>query len=135
MDIRVVNTLNTVSNHYGVSIDDLKSRDRAAIICQARVHAFIILRDVFKFKYKDIGLVFNRNHSNVLQLINIHRSKFQNTTLKINPKKDTKVNHIKIQVNKPQRTKKKLVYSLLEERKRLINTLNCIDNLIELYKK
>jgi len=129
MDIRIINTLKTVSDHYGVSIYELKSRSRTDSVSKARIHAFIIFRDTFNFTYKEIGEIFNRTTSSIIQLVKTHRSEYEKNHLKINPKQNLAL---------PPEVKNKnnkniFVKELLEERERLINIISSIDYLIKIY--
>lgn len=58
--------LTVVSRHYGVSIEDMKSKKKTENISNARHTAIYIIRSLTTLSLKEIGAVFTRDHSTVL---------------------------------------------------------------------
>ena len=57
--------LTAVSKHYGVEVEDLKSTKRSENIAGARHVAIYLLKELTTLTLREIGGVFNRNHSTV----------------------------------------------------------------------
>lgn len=70
MSVTVEKILVTVSNKYGVSIDEMKSKKRTKEISAARHCATYILRKLTDLSLNDIARIFSQNHSSVLFAIN-----------------------------------------------------------------
>ncbi len=59
--------LNEISNVYGVSVDDIRSRKRSAQVSIARKVACYIIKETTTMSYKEIGLeIGGRDHSTVI---------------------------------------------------------------------
>lgn len=57
------------SKVFGVSIEDIRGRQRTPIICDARHTAWQLLR-TSKLTYKEIGDEYGANHSTVMSAMN-----------------------------------------------------------------
>lgn len=62
--------LNAVSRKYGVSAEDLKSKKKTENIANARHVAIYIIRKEADLSLKEIGRLFNRDHTTVMASIN-----------------------------------------------------------------
>ena len=62
--------LNLISKHYGVSIDDIKSRKKTENVANARHTCIYIMKNMTDLTLKEIGsYVGNRNHATILASI------------------------------------------------------------------
>ena len=61
--------LNTVSNYYGVSIEDIKGKCRKRKIVKPRQIIMFLLRTKARMVLSDIGEVMNRDHTTVIHSI------------------------------------------------------------------
>ena len=61
--------LKTVSNYYGVSIEDIKGRCRKRKIVKPRQVVMFLLRTKARMVLSDIGEVLNRDHTTVIHSI------------------------------------------------------------------
>ena len=68
-DILVEKILGVVSNYYGVSVENMKSKSKTASISNARQTAIYIIRQMTELTSTEIGKIFNRDHSTVLSSI------------------------------------------------------------------
>ena len=61
--------LNTVSNYYGISIEDIKGKCRKRRIVKPRQVIMFLLRTKARMVLSDIGEVMNRDHTTVIHSI------------------------------------------------------------------
>jgi len=61
--------LNTVTNYYGVSIEDIKGKCRKRRIVKPRQVIMFLLRTKARMVLSDIGEVMNRDHTTVIHSI------------------------------------------------------------------
>ena len=61
--------LNTVSNYYGVSIEDIKGKCRKRRIVKPRQIIVYLLRTKARMVLSDIGYVLNRDHTTMIHSI------------------------------------------------------------------
>jgi len=61
--------LNTVTNYYGVSIEDIKGKCRKRKIVKPRQVIMFLLRTKARMVLSDIGEVMNRDHTTVIHSI------------------------------------------------------------------
>ena len=61
--------LNTVSNYYGVSIEDIKGKCRKRRIVKPRQIIVYLLRTKARMVLSDIGDVLNRDHTTMIHSI------------------------------------------------------------------
>jgi chromosomal replication initiator protein len=61
--------LNTVSNYYGVTINELKGKCRKRKIVKPRQVIMFLLRTKARMVLSDIGEVMNRDHTTVIHSI------------------------------------------------------------------
>jgi chromosomal replication initiator protein len=66
VDILIERIINKVSSHYGVSVEDLKSKKKTAAISNARHVACYIIRSLTDKSFKEIGFIFSRDHTSVM---------------------------------------------------------------------
>ena len=69
-DAMVEKILMHVSKRYGISVDDIKSKKKTDSIANARHISIYIIRKLTDLSLKDIGKVFDRNHSTIISSIN-----------------------------------------------------------------
>ena len=69
-DVIVERALKIVGDHYGVTEEELKSSKRTGNIANARHAAIYVIKKLTELTLKDIGNIFNRNHSTVLSSLN-----------------------------------------------------------------
>ena len=69
-DAMVEKILMHVSKKYGISVDDIKSKKKTDSIANARHISIYIIRRLTDLSLKDIGKIFDRNHSTVISSIN-----------------------------------------------------------------
>lgn len=67
--VMVEKILSVVTKHYGISIEDIKSKKRTENISNARHTAIYIIRNITSLSLKEIGNVFGRDHATVLSSI------------------------------------------------------------------
>ena len=67
--VMVEKILSVVTRHYGISIEDIKSKKRTENISNARHTAIYIIRNITTLSLKEIGNVFGRDHATVLSSI------------------------------------------------------------------
>ncbi len=85
VSVVITNIFNSVSETYGVTVDDIKSANRSAGISQARNICMYIIKTVTGITLKEVGAYFGKDHSTVLHSIkkiedNIERDRdFKNT--------------------------------------------------------
>ena len=65
-DAMVERILLAVSKHYGISIEDMKSKKRTETIAGARHVAIYLIKKHTELTLTDIGGIFNRNHTTVM---------------------------------------------------------------------
>lgn len=63
--------LTAVSKHYGIEVDDIKSTKRSENIAGARHVAIYLLKNMTSLTLREIGGVFNRNHSTVKSSLDV----------------------------------------------------------------
>lgn len=68
-DAMVERILLAVSKHYGVSIEDMKSKKRTDTIAGARQVAIYLIRNHTELTLKEIGGIFGRDHATVIASI------------------------------------------------------------------
>ena len=61
--------LGTVSKHYGITVDDIKSKKKTENIANARHVSNYIIRSLTNLSLKEIGAIFGRDHSTALASI------------------------------------------------------------------
>ena len=64
--IMVEKILSVVSNHFGVSIEDIKSKKRTQNVSSARQTAIYIIRNLTSLSQDEIGKIFGRDHATVI---------------------------------------------------------------------
>lgn len=69
VSVVINNIFSTVSNTYGVSIDEIKSTNRSSNISQARNICMYVIKTVTGITLKEIGAFFGKDHSTVLHSI------------------------------------------------------------------
>ncbi len=69
-DVIVERALKIVGSHYGVTEEELKSSKRTGNIANARHAAIYVIKKLTELSLKDIGTIFNRNHSTVISSLN-----------------------------------------------------------------
>ena len=60
-----------VAKVYGVSVEDLKSRQKTDSVAKARHVAIYVIKKLTSMTLKEIGAVFGRNHTTVLNSLDI----------------------------------------------------------------
>ncbi len=68
-DAMVERILLAVSKHYGISVEDMKSKKRTETIAGARHVAIYLIKKYTELTLTDIGGIFNRNHTTVMSSI------------------------------------------------------------------
>ena len=68
-DALVEKILSVVSNHYSVSVENLKSKKRNDAIANARHVAIYLIRKLTELPLKSIGEIFNRDYSTAISSI------------------------------------------------------------------
>ena len=66
VDILIERIINKVSSHYGVAIEDMKSKKKTSAISNARHVASYIIRELTDKSFKEVGLIFSRDHTSVM---------------------------------------------------------------------
>ena len=120
MNNEIINTLNVIYNKYGVSANQLKSKSRKGNIAKARINAYVILRCDYGITYGKIGSYFGRGTSNIIQLVKIHKDKFDD--LKVESKEQLTI------------SEEVLYEKLLIVEIELKHKLSAIQNLMNFYK-
>ncbi len=67
--VYVEKIINKVSKHYGVSIEDIKSKRRTENVAYARHVSIYIIKKLTDLSLKEIGNIFGRDHSTALASI------------------------------------------------------------------
>ena len=62
--------ISTVSKNYGVAVEDIKSKKKTDNIANARHIAIYLIRNITDLSLKEIGKIFDRDHSTVLSSLN-----------------------------------------------------------------
>lgn len=68
-DTLVERILSVTANHYGVTVDDIKSKKKSDQIANARHISLYIIRRMTELPYKKIGEIVGRDHSTVMASI------------------------------------------------------------------
>ncbi len=66
VDILIERIIKKVSSHYGVSVEDLKSKKKTSAISNARHVACYIIRKLTDKSFKEIGIIFSRDHTSIM---------------------------------------------------------------------
>ncbi len=69
-DALIEKILNTVSKNYGLNVDQIKSKKKTDNIANARHTAIYIIRKLTDLSLKEIGAIFERDHTTVMASIN-----------------------------------------------------------------
>lgn len=69
-DAMVERIISTVSKNYGVAVEDIKSKKKTDNIANARHIAIYLIRNITDLSLKEIGKIFDRDHSTVLSSLN-----------------------------------------------------------------
>ncbi len=69
VSVIINNIFNTVSETFGVSVEDIKSTKRSSSISQARNVCMYIIKTVTNITLKEVGTYFNKDHATVLHSI------------------------------------------------------------------
>ena len=69
-DTMVERILSAVSKKYGVSVEDIKSKKKTDSIANARHTSVYIIRQLTDLSLKEIGKIFERDHSTIISSIN-----------------------------------------------------------------
>lgn len=69
VSVLINNIFNTVSETYGVTIEDIKSANRSAGISKARNICMYIIKTVTGITLKEVGAYFNKDHATVLHSV------------------------------------------------------------------
>ena len=64
--IMVEKILSVVSNHYGVTIEDIKSKKKTQNVSAARQTAIYIMRNLTSLSQEEIGKIVGRDHATVI---------------------------------------------------------------------
>ncbi len=64
--VLVEKILSVVTKHFGITIEDIKSKKRTENISNARHNAIYIIRNMTNLSLKEIGNIFGRDHATVL---------------------------------------------------------------------
>ncbi|MBR7117020.1 MAG: chromosomal replication initiator protein DnaA [Clostridia bacterium] len=68
-DAMIERILGSVSKHYGVDIESMKSKKKTDSIAKARHVAIYLIRNMTSLTLKEIGGIFDRNHATVMASI------------------------------------------------------------------
>ena len=68
-DAMIERILSSVSKHYGVGVEDMKSKKKTDTIAKARHVAIYLIRTMTSLTLKEIGGIFDRNHATVMASI------------------------------------------------------------------
>ena len=71
LEALVEKILMAVAKVYGVSVEDLKSRQKTDSVAKARHVAIYVIKKLTSMTLKEIGAVFGRNHTTVLNSLDI----------------------------------------------------------------
>lgn len=66
----VEKTMNVVSEIYGISVDDIKSKSRTQTVSTARNICMFVIRSLTGITLKETGVYFGKDHATVLNSIN-----------------------------------------------------------------
>ena len=66
IDVLINRIINKVAEHYGVAVEDIKSKKKTNAIANARHIAIYIIRKLTSKSYQDIGSIFSRDHSSIM---------------------------------------------------------------------
>ena len=69
-DAMIERILKVVCRHYGISEENIKSKNRTDSVANARHTAIYIIRELTDLTYNEIGKIFDRNHATVIASIN-----------------------------------------------------------------
>ena len=69
VDVTIDKILDKVSKRYGVTVDDLKSKNKSSNVTTARQIAMYIIRRTTGLSLPKIGKIFNRDHSTTLSSV------------------------------------------------------------------
>ena len=79
----VEKTMNVVSEIYGISVDDIKSKSRTQTVSTARNICMFVIRSLTGITLKETGVYFGKDHATVLNSINnVEREMKANQTFK-----------------------------------------------------
>ena len=62
--------LKVVCRHYGISEENIKSKNRTDTVANARHTAIYIIKELTDLTLNEIGNIFGRNHATVIASIN-----------------------------------------------------------------
>ena len=65
-DAMIERILKVVCRHYGISEENIKSKNRTDTVANARHTAIYIIRELTSLTYNEIGKIFDRNHATVI---------------------------------------------------------------------
>lgn len=68
--VMVDRILSVVANHYGVTVDDIESKRKTDTVASARHVAIYMVRTITNLSLKEVGKIFNRDHTTVMSSIN-----------------------------------------------------------------
>ena len=71
VNVTVDKIFNCIYNKYGVSKEDLTGKKRNKEIADARHITIFLIRDLTEMSYKNIGKIFDRDHSTIITSFNI----------------------------------------------------------------
>ena len=69
-DAMIERVLKVVCRHYGISEDNIKSKNRTDTVANARHTAIYIIKELTDLTLNEIGNIFGRNHATVIASIN-----------------------------------------------------------------
>ena len=78
VNVTIDKILHAVSNHYNISIEDMKSRKRISSISSARHVAVYIIKKLTDRSLPAIGREFNRDHTTIINSIETVEKRLQN---------------------------------------------------------
>ena len=79
----VEKTMNVVSEIYGISVDDIKSKSRTQTVSTARNICMFVIRSLTGITLKETGVYFGKDHATVLNSVNnVEREMKANQTFK-----------------------------------------------------
>ena len=58
-----------VAKHYGVTVDTIKSKNKSAVVAEARQVAAYLIREKTNLPYKKIGSILERDHATIMSSI------------------------------------------------------------------
>ena len=77
VDSDAIKVITTVSNITGVSIRDIRGKDRRHDIVEARRICMVLLHDELLYKSARVGKIFNRNHATALHAYKVHKDIYE----------------------------------------------------------